>query len=73
MTDQLQQLVDTLAVDGYNMTVERTDGGATVTVTANDGVCGDCLVPKDVMKTFVGSALDLDVSQISLNYPADAA
>ncbi|WP_460776423.1 hypothetical protein [Microbacterium sp. GXF7504] len=72
MSDQLQQLVDTLAVDGFRMSVDRADDSAVVVVTADEGVCGDCLVPRSVMMSYLGSALELDASRITLQYPADA-
>lgn len=74
MGDQLQQLRDTLAADGYSMDIHITAGNAIVKITAADGVCGDCLVPKNVMmKGLLEPALGMSDSQIQLTYPTDAA
>lgn len=72
MADQLQQLRDTLAADGYSIDITRDEGSATVRIEAADGVCDDCLVPKNVMvKGFLEPALGLNEAQIHLIYPAD--
>lgn len=72
MTDALKELQDTLAVDGYSMHVDRINDHAVVTLSAAEGVCNDCLVPKPVMKSFLSEALSLPDAQIELVYPNEA-
>lgn len=69
MSDALKQLQETLAVDGYAMSVQTRGERTLVTLSAGDGICGDCLVPKPIMKSFLEAALDQPESHIDLLYP----
>ncbi|KAA9154766.1 hypothetical protein F6B41_12395 [Microbacterium lushaniae] len=71
MTVNLEELTETLATDGYEMSVTRTSDDAVVTVSAAAGICGDCLVPKEIMKAFLSSALGLPETRIELVYPTE--
>jgi hypothetical protein len=73
MTEALTQLQQTLALDGYTMTVQVADDRAAVEVSAADGICGDCLVPKPVMQGMLEPLLGLPAAQISLLYPDEVA
>ena len=73
MTEALTQLQQTLALDGYTMTVQVADDRAAVEVSAADGICGDCLVPKPVMQGMLEPLLGLPATQISLLYPDEVA
>lgn len=72
MADALKELQDTLAVDGYSLVVDVAGDRAVARLSAADGVCDDCLVPKPVMKSFLSSALALPDSRIDLVYPDEA-
>lgn len=71
MTDQLQQLQQTMALDGYALEVAEEGDRRVATITAGEGVCGDCLVPKVVMTNLLAKALAVDPDRIDLHYPVD--
>lgn len=71
MNEKLQQIQDTMALDGYTLTVGEDGGMHVATIVANDGICDDCLVPKKVMTVLLSKALDVAPETIALNYPAD--
>ena len=73
MTEALTQLQQTLALDGYTMSVRVDPDRAAVEVSAADGICGDCLVPKNVMRGMLEPLLGLPAEQISLLYPDEVA
>jgi len=73
MSTTIEDVQDMLAADGYAMRIERTDAGAHVAVTADDGVCDDCLVPKNVLAGILAPALSLDPDLIELVYPGEAS
>ncbi|MGX1668023.1 hypothetical protein [Streptomyces sp. NPDC055400] len=62
----------TLEADGFHLDARSApDGTLMVTVTADAGTCGDCLVPKDVLRQILRRALDLPDLAIDLTYPSD--
>lgn len=70
MNDQrFEELRSTLAADGYNLQVDQKNGQAKVTISAADGICGDCLVPKPLMLGMLQPILDVDPDSIELLYP----
>lgn len=71
MTARLRQIADTMALDGYTLVVEPSGRDYVATVTAHDGVCGDCLVPKPVMTNLLATALEVGAERIDVRYPAD--
>lgn len=72
MSATLEDIQTMLAADGYAMQVERTDAGARVVVTAGEGICDDCLVPKNVMAGILAPVLGVDRDVIDLVYPVEA-
>src|SRR5699024_11517031 len=48
-SSDLEDLQSSLAADGYEMQIEQSGEKARVSISAADGICGDCLVPKPLM------------------------
>ena len=71
MNEKLQQITDTMALDGYVLEVIESGDARIATITAGEGICGDCLVPKVVMTNLLAKALEVPAEQIELHYPAD--
>jgi hypothetical protein len=71
MTDALTGLRDTLAADDYQLSVEHSDTGVEVRITAGPDACADCLVPKPLMRSILTDALGVGDDAITLIYPAD--
>ena len=69
MSATIEDIQTMLAADGYAMEVERTESGARVVVTAGEGICDDCLVPKNVMAGILAPVLGVDRDGIDLVYP----
>jgi len=69
MNEQLEQLRTTLESDGYGLDVEQTGDGVRVKVSAADGICGDCLVPKSLLLGMLQPALGVEQDRIELLYP----
>lgn len=69
--DQIEQIRQTLAADGYGLTVSKTDTGVQVTVTSADNSCDDCLVPKPILATMLQPAVDVPVEDIAITYPGE--
>lgn len=67
----IEELQTMLSVDGYSLAVDQADGKTTAVVTAGDGICGDCLVPKPVLAGLISQALDVPADQITLEYPEE--
>lgn len=67
----LDELQTMLSVDGYSLSVETTDGKTKAVITAGEGICEDCLVPKVVMTGLLSQALDVPAEQITLEYPEE--
>lgn len=72
MTATIEDIRTMLAADGYDLEVERLGDGARVVVTAGEGICSDCLVPKNVMSGILAPVLGVDRDGIDLVYPVDA-
>jgi hypothetical protein len=72
MSATIEDIQQMLAADGYAMAIERRDPGARVVVTAGDGVCDDCLVPKNVMAGILAPVLGVERDSIELIYPVEA-
>jgi len=68
-SQQLEDLQSSLAADGYEMQIEQSGEKARVSISAADGICGDCLVPKPLMLGMLESLLDVDPKDIELLYP----
>jgi hypothetical protein len=73
MTTTLDDLQKMLAVDGYTLSVETEQNRTSAVITAGEGVCSDCLVPKVVMTGMLAKALDIPADTIALEYPDDQA
>jgi hypothetical protein len=71
MNEKLQQIADTMALDGYALEVTEAGEMRVATITAGEGICGDCLVPKVVMTNLLAKALEVPADRIELHYPAD--
>ncbi|GAA3214850.1 hypothetical protein [Microbacterium terregens] len=67
----LDELQTMLSVDGYSLSVETADGKTKAVITAGEGICEDCLVPKVVMTGLLAQALDVPAEQITLEYPEE--
>jgi len=67
----LEDLQTMLSVDGYSLSVESADGKTTAVITAGEGICEDCLVPKVVMTGLLAQALEVPADQITLEYPEE--
>jgi hypothetical protein len=64
-------LSSALEADGYHMAIEELDSKLSVVITAGPDACEDCLVPKDLMRSMLGSELGVDSSIIDITYPVD--
>ena len=64
-------LTSALEADGYHMAIEEADAKLSVIITAGPDACEDCLVPKDLMRSMLGSELGVDAALIDITYPAD--
>lgn len=71
-TERIEPLAQSLATDGYQLTVAENGSRVAVTVTASPEACEDCLVPKDLMRGILASALGTDGDTIDITYPKDA-
>ena len=60
-----------LEADGYHMAIGEVDAKLSVVITAGPDACEDCLVPKDLMRSMLGSELGVDAAMIDITYPAD--
>ncbi|KRA24315.1 hypothetical protein ASD65_07670 [Microbacterium sp. Root61] len=67
----LEELQTMLSVDGYSLAVDTTAGKTSAVITAGEGVCGDCLVPKVVLTGMLAQALNVPAEQITLEYPEE--
>lgn len=72
-TERIEPLAQSLAADGYQLKVAENGARVAVTVTAGPDACEDCLVPKDLMRGILASALGADGDSIDIAYPADNA
>jgi len=70
----LQALTDSLAADGYTLDVAQGSPLLKLIITASQGACEECLVPKAMMKKFVRLALQehgiAPEGDIAITYPA---
>jgi hypothetical protein len=64
-----------LAADGYELDVHEDRGGLVAKIKAGPTACAECLVPKDIMRTYFESALrasvGIDHPDVRLVYPGD--
>jgi hypothetical protein len=63
-----------LRSDGYGLRIEKQADMLTLIIHALPSACEECLVPKSMMSSVIGSALakaDLHVGQFELVYPTD--
>lgn len=67
----LEELQTMLSVDGYALSVDTADGKTKAVITAGEGICGDCLVPKPVLTGLLSQALDVPAEEISVTYPEE--
>jgi len=67
----LEDLQTMLSVDGYSLSVDTADGKTKAVITAGEGICEDCLVPKVVMTGLLAQALEIPADQITLEYPEE--
>jgi hypothetical protein len=71
-TQPLEDLRQTLAADGYILNVEESAGGRLdARISAEDGTCGDCLVPKNLMAMMIASATGTATDAIDITYPTE--
>ena len=64
-------LTSALEADGYHMAIEEAEAKLSVIITAGPGACEEFLVPKDLMRSMLGSELGVDAAFIDIAYPAD--
>lgn len=71
----LQPLAEALEVNGYELRADVTgERAARVEVVASEGVCADCLVPKEMFGGMVVAQLKEQLSEswtVEVLYPAD--
>lgn len=70
-TERIEPLAQSLATDGYQLTVAENGSRVAVTVTASPEACEDCLVPKDLMRGILANALGTAGDAIDITYPKD--
>ncbi|WP_425826362.1 hypothetical protein [Streptomyces fractus] len=71
-THALAKAAAPLEADGFHLDAREAGDRLQVTVTADAGTCGDCLVPKDVLRHILQGALGVPTDRIDVVYPADA-
>ncbi len=64
-------LAQTLEADGYHLDIDGDESRVSVVITATPEACEDCLVPKDLMRGILSSALGVAGDTIEITYPAD--
>ncbi|MCY1157268.1 MAG: hypothetical protein MOP51_288 [Citricoccus sp.] len=68
----LDNLRKTLDADGYVLAVDDSrDDLLDVRISARDGICSDCLVPKHLMATMIAAATGRPSESIRIAYPAE--
>ncbi|GAA1385619.1 hypothetical protein GCM10009613_18280 [Pseudonocardia kongjuensis] len=65
----LEGLRTGLEADDYAMEVTEAGDRLEVRISAGPDACADCLVPKDMMRSVLGSALGVPEERIDINYP----
>lgn len=71
-TQPLEDLRQTLAADGYILDIGESDGGRLdARISAEDGICGDCLVPKHLMAAMIANATGTSTDSIDITYPTE--
>lgn len=71
-TQPLEDLRQTLAADGYILNIEESGGGRLdARIRAEDGICGDCLVPKNLMAAMIANATGTAADAIDITYPTE--
>jgi hypothetical protein len=70
-TERAVVLRSSLAADGYEMDIVPSGDRVSVTITATEQACPECLVPKDLMRGILGQTLGVDSDMIDLTYPSD--
>ncbi|BBG03555.1 MULTISPECIES: hypothetical protein [Pseudonocardia] len=58
-----------LEADDYSMEVTEAGDRLEIRISAGPDACADCLVPKDMMRSVLHSALGVPEEQIDINYP----
>jgi hypothetical protein len=53
----LAPLSEAMRADGYALSVAEADDDIEITVTATEGACGECLVPKAIFKAMAVQTL----------------
>lgn len=75
VTAALQPLAEALEANGYELRADVIgERAARVEVVAAEGVCGECLVPKEMFGGMVVAQLEEQLSEswtIELLYPTD--
>lgn len=72
----LESMKETLAADGYHLTVSDVNDQLTLAIEAGPDACAECLVPKSMFARLVVSALDeagisMTEDEFDLVYPID--
>jgi len=70
-TERIAPLAQSLATDGYHLEVTEQGSRVSAVITATPEACEDCLVPKDLMRGILASALNADGDSIDITYPKD--
>ena len=70
-TQPLEDLRQTLAADGYILTIAEAGDRLAARISAEDGVCGDCLVPKKLMAVMISNATGTAADSIDVTYPTE--
>ncbi|ALE81141.1 hypothetical protein WY02_25250 [Pseudonocardia sp. AL041005-10] len=60
-----------LEADDYAMEVTESDDRLQVRISAGPDACADCLVPKDMMRAVLHSALGVPEERIEIGYPGE--
>jgi len=75
VSERLKVLYDTLAVDGYEMSVQMARGGRVqARIVATAEACADCLVPRSVMSALLTDAVHAGGGgpiEVDILYPGD--
>lgn len=74
MKDQakLDEIARSMKVDGYNLVVQESGDTVSAVVTADEGVCDDCLVPKNVLAMILAPVVGTEPDHIEITYPPEA-
>jgi hypothetical protein len=67
----LERIRQSLGAEGYQLHVMMRDGAVQVAIAAGPSACAECLVPKDLMRAMLATALGVRADLIELAYPKE--